>query len=156
MFKKMAHVQCDDPRLCYDVVPKPTAEDLEPVAEGTCGVVKNQETTPIDKYDYLIPLTEEDKATSKHTQPLPLSFLQIKEGDVDSGILWYKQHYPKVPDELIEIMARYNFGDLKYATRKSIKNNAKKYKKKSADAKALQTQGLVVKKGPVKVVFDEE
>lgn len=152
----MAHVQCDDPRLCYDVVPKPTAKDLEPVAEGTCGVVANEETTPIDKYDYLVPLTEDDKAHTKHTQPLPLSFLQIKEGDIDSGILWYKQHYPKVPDELIEIMARYNFGDLKYATRKSIKNTGKQHKKASKQPlSALQTKGLVVKKGLVKVVFDD-
>eukprot|EP01052_Picozoa_sp_SAG31_P035318 SAG31_NODE_4245_length_3422_cov_11.228408_2_plen_40_part_00 len=30
---------------------------------------------------------------------------------------------PKVNDELIEIMARYNFGDLKHATRKPIKKN---------------------------------
>eukprot|EP01050_Picozoa_sp_SAG11_P015696 SAG11_NODE_2064_length_3869_cov_26.499204_5_plen_93_part_01 len=85
----------DDPRLNYEAVDTPTSEDLEPVPKGLCGVVKNSIDTPLDKYDYLVPLTDEDKKTTKHTQPLPLSFLQIEEGDVEAGITWYKQHYPK-------------------------------------------------------------
>ncbi|MAV35160.1 MAG: hypothetical protein CMJ59_06845 [Planctomycetaceae bacterium] len=109
--------------------------------------------TPIDKYDFYIPLTEEDKENTKHTEPLPASFLQIKEGDVQAGIDWYKKHYPKVPDELVEIMARYNFGDLKYATRKSIRNDAKKFKKKHKKPQLL-TQGFTVKSGPHIVTFD--
>ena len=66
----------------------------------------------IEKYDFYIPLPPEVKENTKHNDPLPASFLQIKEGDVDKGIDWYRKHYPKIPDELIEIMARYNFGDL--------------------------------------------
>ena len=80
-------------------------------------------------------------------------FLQIKDGDVDAGIEFYKRHYPKIPDELIEIMARYNFGDLKYATRKSIRNDAKKYAKKNKGKKNL-CEGLTIKNEKTFVTFE--
>ena len=145
----------DDPRLSYSIVSKPKDSDLGFLdgSEG-CGICTNEHAVALDKYDYLVPLSAEYAAKTKHTEPLPLSFLQIKEGDVEAGILWYKQHYPKVPDDLIEIMARYNFGDLKYATRKSIKNNAKRYRKKHAQKAPQLTKGLTVKHGPVVVTFD--
>eukprot|EP01050_Picozoa_sp_SAG11_P017688 SAG11_NODE_2576_length_3203_cov_583.009665_1_plen_145_part_10 len=73
----------------------------EEVEEGMCGICPNVEQIQREKFDYYVPLTDEDRKQTKHTEALPLSFMQIKEGDVDSGILWYKQHYPKVPDELI-------------------------------------------------------
>eukprot|EP01052_Picozoa_sp_SAG31_P031858 SAG31_NODE_3425_length_4290_cov_171.943927_5_plen_141_part_00 len=138
----------DDPRLNYTVVPKPEPE------EEIDGVIlcPNEHMAGIDKYDMYVPLTEEDR--KYHSEPLPLSFLQIKEGDVESGIQWYKSHYPKIPDELIELMARYNFGDLKYATQKSIKNNMKKFKKKNKGNKPPLAKGLTIKKGPVIVDFD--
>ena len=114
----------DDTRLNYMIVDPPT-DELE-VPEGCCGLATNTVMTPIDKYDFYIPLPTQ---VTNHDVPLPSSFLQIKEGEVEKGIDWYRRHYPKVPDELIEIMARYNFGDLKYATRKSVRNDAKKYRK---------------------------
>ena len=132
-----------DERLNYQFVKRP---DEEPIPNGCCIIAPNEEDIELDKVDYYVPLPQGE---TKHKQPLPLSFLQIRQGDVQSGIEWYKNHYPKVPDDLIEIMARYNFGDLKYATRKSIRNNVKKYKKKNSDPKGLQ-----VKKGPFKVTFD--
>ena len=141
----------EDKRLNYLVVKNPTRS--EEVEEGMCGICPNVEQIQREKFDYYVPLTDEDRKQTKHIEPLPLSFMQIKEGDVDSGILWYKQHYPKVPDELIEIMARYNFGDLKYATRKSIRNNVKKYKKKFKNEPPI-AKGLTIKNGPVVVEFD--
>jgi hypothetical protein len=39
--------------------------------------------TPIEKYDFYIPLPAEVKENTKHKVPLPAPFLQIKEGDVD-------------------------------------------------------------------------
>ena len=151
-----AKIETGDPRLNYEVVPQPPLEELGflPDGEGGVGLVSNEHEIPLDKFDFYVPLTDEDRANTKHTEALPLSFLQIKEGDVDAGIEFYKRYYPKVPDELIEIMARYNFGDLKYATRKSIRNDAKKYAKKNKGKPNL-TKGLVVKKGNTKVIFDE-
>eukprot|EP01050_Picozoa_sp_SAG11_P018551 SAG11_NODE_2821_length_2939_cov_35.977113_2_plen_146_part_00 len=137
----------DDPRLNYMVVtPEPEAD----VPEGCCGLCPNTTITNIDKYDYYVPLPKDE---SVHKEPLPMSFLQIKEGDVEGGIQWYRQHYPKLPDELVEIMARYNFGDLKYATRKSIRNNTKKYKKKHKESPPL-CKGLMTNKGKHIVTFD--
>jgi len=143
--EKQHAIITDDARLNYMVVPTPPPEELKPL-EGDvgCGLCPNTVSSPIDKYDYFVPLTKEDKQSTPHEQPLPISFLQIKDGDVDAGIQWYRHHYPKVPDELVEIMARYNFGDLKYATRKSVRNSGKKLKKK-ASAAPLQCQGLIVK-----------
>ena len=144
----------DDPRLNYMVVPTPPEEELRPL-EGDvgCGLAPNVVQTSIDKYDYYVPLNQEDKQNTKHEDPLPASFLQIKEGDVEAGIQWYRHHYPKIPDELIEIMARYNFGDLKYATRKSIRNDAKKHIKKT-QAKPNLAKGLIVKNQKSIVTFN--
>ena len=136
-----------DKRLNYVIVPLPL-ENEDDLADGV-RLCPNEHMISIDKYDMYVPLKDCDKA--KHKTPLPLSFLQIQEGDVESGVIWYKQHYPKIPDELIHIMARYNFGDLKYATRKSIRNNAKKHKKKHGKPPPL---GLEIKKeGPYFVDF---
>ena len=141
----------DDTRLNYMVVDPPTDEPEIP--EGCCGLASNTVMTPIEKYDFYIPLPNEVKENTKHKVPLPASFLQIKEGDVDKGIDWYRKHYPKIPDELIEIMARYNFGDLKYATRKSVRNDAKKYRKKFKKDPSIAL-GLTISKGPHIVRFD--
>ena len=138
----------DDTRLNYMIVDPPT-DELE-VPEGCCGLATNTVMTPIDKYDFYIPLPTQ---VTNHDVPLPSSFLQIKEGKVKKGIDWYRRHYPKVPDELIEIMARYNFGDLKYATRKSVRNDAKKYRKKFKKDPYI-AQGLTISKGPYVVRFD--
>ena len=44
------------------------------------------------------------------------------------GIEWYRTHYPKMPEELLPIMARYNWGEP--ITKKAVKNEKKKLKKK--------------------------
>ncbi len=50
-------------------------------------------------------------------------------------------------------MARYNFGDLKYATRKSIRNDAKKHIKKT-QVKPNLAKGLIVKNQKSIVTFN--
>ena len=139
----------DDTRLNYMIVDPPT-DDPE-VPEGCCGLAPNKVMTPIDKYDFYVPLDPEVRDNTKHDVSLPASFLQIKEGEVDKGIEWYRKYYPKVLDELIEIMAQYNFGDLK--ARKSVRNDAKKYKKKFKREPRIAL-GLTINKGPHVVRFD--
>jgi hypothetical protein len=153
MDKKHAIIT-DDPRLNYMVVPKPDDATVREKETEGCGLAPNAAMTPLDKYDYYVPLPESETEKGIHKTPLPTSFLQIKEGDVDAGIEWYRRHYPKVPDELVEIMARYNFGDLKYATRKSIRNNAKKFKKKNNNKAPTIAKGLIVKNQKTIVSFD--
>lgn len=98
-----------------------------------------------DKYDYSVPAEHINKtAKIKHKEALPLSFLNIKTEE--EGIDWYKVNYPKIPDELLPIIARYHWGEP--ITKKAIKNERKKITKK------LQQKGLVVEHKKVSLSFD--
>ena len=87
---------------------------------------------------------------------MPVSFLAIEEGDIESGKEWYKNYDPKLPDGICELMARHNWGDLKYMTKKSARNDAKKLKKKGKDLG--EEMGFTVRKAdknnPIVVNFD--
>jgi len=61
-----------------------------------------------------------------HKDPLPLSFLNIKTEE--EGLLWYRKHYSKIPDDLLPIIARYHWGD--NINKNTIKKEKKKNKKK--------------------------
>jgi hypothetical protein len=62
----------------------PPTDDPE-IPEGCCGLAPNKVMTPIEKYDFYVPLDPEVRDNTKHDVPLPASFLQIKEGEVDKG-----------------------------------------------------------------------
>ena len=92
------------------------------------GKGEEKEMTELDKFDYEVPIEKlnENKEKDLHTQALPISFLQIKTEE--EGVEWYKKHYPKIPDDLLPIIARYHWGDP--ITKKGLKNEGKKIKKK--------------------------
>ena len=75
-----------------------------------------------------------------------MSYLQINS--VEAGTEWYKAN-TKYPDEVCEMMAKYEWGDLKYTTKKEFKNQRKK-----TERKKNKPLGLTVKKGPVVLPFD--
>eukprot|EP01045_Picozoa_sp_COSAG04_P022229 COSAG04_NODE_2482_length_4041_cov_4.531710_3_plen_147_part_00 len=77
---------------------------------------------------------------------VPISFLTIK--DVPTGIKWYKSH-TKYPDEVCEMLARYEFGDLKFTTPKEFRNQKKRVEKKKKKEPVFQR-----KVGPVIVPFE--
>ena len=112
-------------------------------------VVKKEMTEYVDtsKCDY-------DIAFDKNK--IPTSFLQIKEGEIEKGKNWYLQNDPKLPDEIAEMMARYNWGDLKYMTKKSLKNSQKKLNKKNKDIGEVYglTRKVATKNNPIIVNFD--
>ena len=117
--KKVAIMNVEDDRFNYEFVDKDYL------------VRKNKYDELIDpsKLDYDIPTNNEK------IEPLPLSFFQIEEGDIVNGTLWYLNKFPKLPIELAQLLARYNWGDLKYATKKSLRNGRKKYQKKNKGTK---------------------
>ena len=78
---------------------------------------------------------------------LPQSFLQISS--VEEGAEWYREN-SKYPDLVCDMLARYEWGDLKYTTPKEFKNMKKKRERKKKPPGPL----LHVKRGPFKVVFD--
>tara|TARA_R100001015_G_C4634936_1_gene202760 strand:+ start:4081 stop:4581 length:501 start_codon:yes stop_codon:yes gene_type:complete len=107
---------------------------------------KNTEIVDFNKVDYEIntdinnmePEPEPENNSNLISNTLPektvedktktLSFMSVKS--VEEGIDWYKQNYPKVPEELLPVMARWNWGDLSTMTKKQAKNEKKKAKKK--------------------------
>ena len=50
---------------------------------------------------------------------LPMSYLQIQT--IEEGTEWYKAN-TKYPDEVCEMLAKYEWGDLKYTTKKEFRN----------------------------------
>tara|TARA_R110000744_G_scaffold130917_1_gene238772 strand:+ start:1178 stop:1765 length:588 start_codon:yes stop_codon:yes gene_type:complete len=107
-----------------------------------------QEYTDIANYDYelsaetLNNLRSNDKVT--HTSAIPISFIQI-DNELD-GIEWYKLNHPKIPDDLLPIIARYHWGEP--ITKKSVKNEKKKIQKK------MGKQGLTLINKNVELRFD--
>ena len=101
--------------------------------------------------DYLVP-RDETAINKGHKQDLPLSFFKIKEGDVEAGKVWYQNKFPKLDDEFAHILARYQWGDLKYATKKSLKNSRKKSVKKTGKKEEM-TKGMVISREPVILKF---
>ena len=79
---------------------------------------------------------------------LPLSFLQVKT--VEEGTEWYKAT-TKYPDEVCEILAKYEWGGLRYTTKKEFKNMKKKTTKKAEKQKSMQ---CVHHNEPVLLHFD--
>jgi hypothetical protein len=103
------------------------------------------------KVDYII--HNPDKENCKLKEDMPFSFMDIKEGEVKKGKEWYLQKDPKLPDGIAELMARYNWGDLKnMPNKKQYKNAQKKLQKKGKDI--LGDGMLDVKKGCFVVKFD--
>jgi len=79
-----------------------------------------------------------------------LSFLNVKS--VEEGADWYKQQFPKLPDEFAEIMGRWNWGDLNDLTKKTVKNDKKKIAK--GNKKTKEKYALGVNKGNFVISFD--
>mgnify|MGYP003650646619 CR=1 FL=1 len=107
---------------------------------------KYKEYSTINNYDYEISPEDLNKNSDKklHKYPIPISFIQIN--NERDGAVWYKNNYPKIPDDLIPIIARYHWGEP--ITKKCIKNEKKKINKK------LGQKGLKIEHKKVEVVFE--
>lgn len=91
-----------------------------------CGIkeIKIPEFVPLSKVDYN--LCEEK--TEEMDDKKKLSYLSVR--NVEEGEVWYRQNFPKIPEDFYPLMAKWNWGDLNYETKKSVKNQLKKEKKK--------------------------
>lgn len=111
--------------------------------------VDDTEYTDISKYDYEVPAEvlngeKEEGHKNFHKTGLPLSFINITTEE--EGIEWYSKHYPKIPEDLLPIIARYHWGEP--ITKKVIKNEKKKIEKK------LNKAGLSIENKKVELSFD--
>lgn len=106
---------------------------------------------PGSRIDYTIkPITayerpEIDEPEPETDEPDPnlneikktLSFMNVRT--IEEGIEWYRKFDPKIPEDLLPLMARWNWGDLSTITKKQIRNERKKQKKKEDKNKKKKT-----------------
>ena len=129
-----------DDKMNYDFVSFENIEKKDPM-----------EYIDGNKIDYLI--ANPDKENNKLKEDMPISFLDIKEGEVEKGKEWYMKRDPKLPDCMAELLARYNWGDIKnMPNKKQYKNAQKKAQRKGKDI--IDSPLLKTKKGPFIVKFD--
>tara|TARA_R110000803_G_scaffold71894_1_gene135336 strand:- start:3 stop:494 length:492 start_codon:yes stop_codon:yes gene_type:complete len=161
--------------------PEPEPESIDPIAEdaitntgiktiytedpklnylfGSQGVKGDMDAaqneiimTGDNRIDYAIKeVTELD--TEDNSQEIDkrdtISFMSVNS--IDEGVEWYKQNFPKVPEELYPVMARWNWGDLNTITKKDVKNDKKRIKQ---GKKPKVCEGLTSKQGNFIVSFD--
>ena len=109
----VGNINSDNSHMNYDFVSFDKVEKKDPV-----------EYIESDKADYDINVKDKQ---------IPASFFMIKDGEIEKGKAWYLAYDPKLPEEIAEMMARYNWGDLKFMTKKSLKNKKKKLNRKGKD-----------------------
>ena len=116
----------NDNRLNYTFIKK---EELEDEERGT----RLPEWLDRDKIDYdvVVKKVEETEdytvGMGKLDETLPASYCGIKT--LEEGIEWYKHKYPDYPDDFIEILARYQWGEQPKELPKEVKKKKKKNKK---------------------------
>ena len=71
-----------------------------------------------------------------------ISYLSVKS--VEEGIDWYRNEFPKMNEELLPLLSRWNFGDLNFETKKSIKNKRKKDKKKEKPFFKIEHRPVII------------
>jgi hypothetical protein len=139
--KVVGKINSENPHMDYDFVSFDKIEKKEPV-----------EYVESSKCDYDISVSNDNTKNKS----IPSSFFMIKEGEIQKGKEWYLNYDPKLPNEIAEMMARYNWGDLKYMTKKSAKRDRKKLSKKGKDLGA--EYGLTIKRAdknnPIVLKFD--
>lgn len=79
---------------------------------------------------------------------VPLNFFDID--NIEDGKRWFKEKYPKLPEEYWEIMAKYQFEEP--FTKKQLKNAVKRLKKKGNTKENLE--GLKITKNKFIINFD--
>ena len=134
---KQAQYWATDPKAGYTLV-SPNAEDYNPA---------QVEWVSSDHVDYNLVAPESFETKPGGHAGLPISYLQIST--VEAGAEWYKAN-TRYPDEVCEMMAKYEWGDLRHTTKKEFKNM-----KKRSTKRAKKPKSLVVKRGPILVHFDD-
>lgn len=137
---KQANYWASDAKASYTLLaPEAVTADYNPASvEWVSG----------EKLDYNLVAPESFERKPGGCVGLPMSYLQIKS--VEAGTEWYKAN-SKYPDEVCEMMAKYEWGDLSRTTTKEFKNLKKKTAKK---VKKGQGPALTVKRGPFVLPFD--
>ena len=126
-----------DERMDYSIIP----EEKSLISEEPAEIPNLSNYSKTDK------LQNPEIKTKVEDPRTCLSFMTVKS--VDEGIEWYKKHDPKIPDDLLPLMARWNWGDLSKQNKHTVKKETKKEKEK-----LKKKQGLMTVKKNVVLTFD--
>ena len=110
----------------------------DPMANYICGEVKDEDLPNLISgkvVDYGLTAKPKEEPDPRKT----LSYYQVK--DIQEGIEWYRQLDPRIPEELLPVFSRFNFGDLSTLTKKQLRNENKKKKKKKIPTNLTITHG---------------
>ena len=135
-------------------IDNPIDPKLEYLFVKTPDGIYNSQTALVDlsNYDYEVPAAHLNKCRelsgkeSIHKEGLPISFLQID--NVRDGIIWYKQNYPRIPNDLYPIIARYHWGT------QINKHTMKKERKAVRRERGKKQIRADIRKGDFKLTFD--
>jgi GTPase involved in cell partitioning and DNA repair len=110
-------------------------------------IAETTEIIDINKVDYMIDAEREEAKEDYVTNEMKdkqktLSYLSVKS--VEEGIEWYRKEFPKLPEELLPLMSRWNWGDLNEQTKKSVKNKRKKNNKKEKPTFKIERKPVVI------------
>ncbi|WP_286931451.1 hypothetical protein [Marinobacter sp.] len=128
-------IKSNDPRFNFGIHKE---EDIENFHELP-------DIIDLSKYDYSIKLDNGDDANLPSLVPIS----QAQAGDrLDELASWFREKYPRLPDEYHGILARYSTGQL--LTKKQTKNELKKLDKKPNRKEPV---GLEIRQGKFLVDF---
>jgi len=139
---KITMLYTDDPKANFICGSKGYEEDIK-VQQPY-----DKDLVDISKYDYMIDDEPTENTDTTEDKRKTISYMSVNS--IEEGIEWYKTQYPKIPDDLYPIMARWNWGDLGTLTKKDVKNDIKRLKK----GQKPKNMCLEVKTGTFKVDFD--
>tara|TARA_R100001440_G_scaffold34331_2_gene53333 strand:- start:5182 stop:5619 length:438 start_codon:yes stop_codon:yes gene_type:complete len=129
-------IKSNDPRFNYGIHKE---EDIEKFHELP-------EIIDMSQYDYAVRTDDGDEFHLPSLVPIS----QAQAGDrLEDLALWFKQKYPRLPDEYHGILARYSTGQL--MTKKQTKNELKKLNKKPNKKPPV---GLEIRQGKFEVEFN--
>jgi|TARA_R100000479_G_scaffold173422_2_gene119479 hypothetical protein len=129
-------IKCNDPRFNFGIHKE---EDIEKFNELP-------DIIDLSQYDYCVKRDDGDEANLPSLVPLS----QAQAGDrLEDLANWFKEKYPRLPDEYHGILARYSTGQL--MTKKQTKNELKKLARKPHKKEPV---GLEIRQGKYLVNFD--
>ena len=133
---KHIYIQSNDPRFNYGFHQE---EDIDQFQ-------KLPEIIHCNQYDYSF---KKDDGDDTHLPNLTSFTLLASSQNMEDLEEWYRQKYPRLPDEYYGVMARYTAGQK--ITKKEAKNKIKKFKKNKDTEPPV---GFKVIQGNFKVEFD--
>ena len=129
-------IQSNDPRFNYSVLKEEDIDDFE----------KQPQIITLNQYDYSF---KKDDGDDTHLPTLTSFSLLASSQNIEDLEEWYRQKYPRLPEEYYGVMARYTTGQK--ITKKEAKNKIKKFKKNKDTEPPV---GFKVIQGNFKVEFD--